>query len=190
VDNPSPARGSLIDHLRAHALRTDGPFTLASGEVSPWYLDGRQTTYDGEGARRVAACVLEVLATSVVGLGGMTMGADPIAVATASLADRPLVAFSVRKAAKDHGVGGRIVGPVSSGDRVAVVEDTTTTGASLAEAIEVVRRAGIDVVQAITIVDRSGGAAAARLSGLGLDLLALVDAADLLDGLVAPGGGT
>ena len=61
-------KSALIEHLRDHALRTDGPFTLASGATSDWYLDGRQTTFDGEGARRVAACVLEVLRDDVTAL--------------------------------------------------------------------------------------------------------------------------
>jgi orotate phosphoribosyltransferase len=175
----APARKPLIEHLRAHALRTDGPFTLASGAVSDWYLDGRQTSLDGEGGRRVAAAVLEVLHHSVTAIGGMTMGADPIAVATAVCADRPLRAFSIRKEAKDHGTGGRIVGPVGTGDRACVVEDTMTTGASTAAAIAVLRDGGIEVVQVVTVVDRSNGEAAAAMRALGLELTALVTPGDL-----------
>jgi orotate phosphoribosyltransferase len=173
------AKSALIEHLRGHALRTDGPFTLASGATSDWYLDGRQTTFDGEGARRVAACVLEVLREDVTALGGMTMGADPIAVATAAAADRPLRAFSIRKQQKDHGVGGRLVGPVGPGDRVAVVDDTVTTGGSTADAVAVLRDANVEVVQAIAVVDRSAGAARRLLEGLGLEYHAIVVPADL-----------
>ena len=170
---------ALIEHLKSHALRTDGPFRLASGAVSDWYLDGRQTTFDGPGARLVADAVNAVLDESVTAVGGMTMGADPIAVATVVRATRRLRAFSVRKAAKDHGVGGRVVGPLQSTDLAAVVEDTTTTGGSMAEAIEVLREEGFTVVQAITVVDRSGGAAAIRIAELGLPLVSLVTPADL-----------
>jgi orotate phosphoribosyltransferase len=170
---------ALLEHLKSHALRTDGPFLLASGAESDWYLDGRQTTFDGPGARLVADAVNAVLDESVTAVGGMTMGADPIAVATVVGSDRPLRAFSVRKAAKDHGVGGRIVGPLQRSDLVAVVEDTTTTGGSMAEAIEVLRDEGITIVQAITVVDRSGGAAANRIGDLGLPFMALVTPADL-----------
>jgi len=170
---------ALIEHLKSHALRTDGPFRLASGAVSDWYLDGRQTTFDGQGARLVADAVNAVLDESVTAVGGMTMGADPIAVATVVMATRRLRAFSVRKAAKDHGVGGRVVGPLQSTDLAAVVEDTTTTGGSMAEAIEVLREEGFTVVQAITVVDRSGGAAAIRIAELGLPLVSLVTPADL-----------
>ena len=175
----SPSRSSLVSHLRTHALRTDGPFTLASGAVSSWYLDGRQTTFDGDGARRVAAAVLEVLDPRVTAVGGMTMGADPIAIATAACSDRPLKAFSIRKAAKDHGTGGRLVGPVTPDDRVCVVEDTMTTGGSTVAAIEVLRSEGVDVVQVITMVDRSGGAAEAAMTSIGLELVALVTPDDL-----------
>jgi orotate phosphoribosyltransferase len=172
-------RTALIEHLRLYALRTDGPFRLASGVMSDWYLDGRQTTLDGAGARLVAAAVVRELLPGVTAVGGMTMGADPIAVATAITADPPLRAFSVRKAAKDHGIGGRIVGPIMSDDRVAVVDDTTTTGSSIVEAVEVLRAEGISVVQAITVVDRSGGAAERLLACQGLPLSTLVTVADL-----------
>ena len=175
----SPSRSSLIGHLRTHALRTDGPFTLASGAVSSWYLDGRQTTFDGDGGRRVAAAILEVLDPQVTAVGGMTMGADPIAIATAVCADRPLRAFSIRKAAKDHGTGGRLVGPVTAEDRVCVVEDTMTTGGSTVAAIEVLRDAGVSVIQVITVVDRSDGAAAEAMAAIGLELTALVTPGDL-----------
>ncbi|MDP9494895.1 MAG: orotate phosphoribosyltransferase, partial [Actinomycetota bacterium] len=124
---------SLIEHLRTHALRTDGPFTLRSGAVTSWYLDARQTTLSGTGAWLVGEAVLKVVDPSALAIGGMTMGADPIAVATAMVAarnGRELSAFSIRKEAKDHGTGGRVVGPVPPGTRVAILEDTTTTGSA------------------------------------------------------------
>src|SRR5690606_22786248 len=98
---------------------------------------------------------------TAVAVGGMTVGADPIAVATAiagARAGRPLRAFSIRKEAKDHGTGGRVVGPVAAGDRVTVVEDTTTTGSAAMEAIEALRVEGIEVVQVIALVDQTGRA--------------------------------
>lgn len=170
---------ALVEHLREHSLRTDGPFRLASGAVSDWYLDARRTTFDGAGARLVAAAVARALDETVTAVGGMTMGADPIAIATAAVTDGSLKAFSVRKQAKDHGTGGRLVGPVDASDRAAVVEDTTTTGASMAEAVAVLQEAGITVVQAVTIVDRSGGAAAALLDEAGVPLASLVELEEL-----------
>lgn len=172
----------LIEHLAEHALRTDGPFTLRSGEQSDWYLDARQTTFDGDGAWRVGRAVLDALDESVEAVGGMTMGADPIAVATAMVSvsrGRPLRAFSIRKEAKGHGVGGRVVGPVGPGTRVAILEDTTTTGGAAWEAMEAARDAGLEVVQAISLVDRSSGRAAERFAGSGVPYRALLTPADL-----------
>jgi len=175
-------RSHLIEHLRQHSLRTDGPFTLSSGEVSGWYIDARQTTFDGWGAILVGEAVLAVIDPRVTAVGGMTMGADPIAVATAmsaARARRPLQSFSIRKEAKEHGTGGRLVGPVSTDDVVAVVEDTTTTGSALSQSIEVLIEAGIEVAQAVALVDRSEGKVGARLSGLGIPFVALVTPQDL-----------
>ncbi len=179
MDNSSEAKKELVTHVIANALRTDGPFQLSSGGTSSWYLDGRQVTYSGTGGRLVAACIGELLDPAVTAVGGLTMGADPVAIATALLADPPLRAFSIRKEAKEHGMGGRLVGPVGLGDRALVVEDTTTTGATLASAIEVLRAAGIAVAQVVTVVDRSDGAASVAMRDLGLDLTSLVTPGDL-----------
>jgi orotate phosphoribosyltransferase len=176
------SRDALITHLKTHALRTDGPFTLRSGAVSSWYLDARQTTFDGEGAWLVAGAVLEALDHSVDAVGGMTMGADPIAVATAMAAAREgrnLKAFSIRKTEKDHGTGGRLVGPIASGTRVAILEDTTTTGSAAAEATEYALEVGLVVVQAIALVDRSSGKAAERFKDLQIPHISVVTPADL-----------
>ena len=138
--------------------------------MSDWYVDARQTTFSGEGARLVGAAVWTYLRDADA-VGGMTIGADPIAVATAihaaGLGCR-LRAFSIRKAAKEHGTGGRLVGPVGPGDRVAMLEDTATTGGSLIEAIEVARSEGLEVIQAVVLVDRSRGEAARRVAELGI----------------------
>lgn len=179
IGGVSPARTALIEHLRLHSLRTDGPFTLASGRVADWYLDARQTTFSGTGAPVVAAAVLEILAPGVVAVGGMTMGADPIAVATATMSEGRLNAFSIRKAAKDHGTGGRLVGPVQPGQAVAVLEDTTTTGAAFVEAVEVALEEGLDVVQAVSLFDRSAGTVERLMAQRSLPYVALVTPADL-----------
>ncbi len=173
--------GRLADLLRRH-VRTDGPFTLSSGETSSWYLDARQATFDGAGAAIVGDAVLAVLAPDVAAVGGMTMGADPVAVATAlrgAQAGRPLRAYSVRKAAKGHGTGGRLVGPVSHGDQVAILEDTSTTGGSLAEVAQVLAGAGIHVRQAVTLVDRGSGEPARRMAEAGIPYVAILTPADL-----------
>lgn len=176
------SKTALIEHLRQHGLRTDGPFTMRSGEKSDWYLDARQTTFDGSGAHLVGAAVLEVLDPEVEAVGGMTMGADPIAVATAMVAadrGRKLQAFSIRKTEKDHGVGGRMVGPVGAGTRVAILEDTTTTGSAAGEATDVALAAGLEVLQAIALVDRSQGEANRRFGERGIPQVGLVTPEDL-----------
>jgi orotate phosphoribosyltransferase len=170
------AIADLSEHLHAHAIRTDGPFTLRSGRQVSWYLDARQTTFDGAGAVIVGRAVLGVLA-DVEAVGGLTMGADPIAVAVAiegTRQGRALRAFSIRKAAKDHGLGGRLVGPVAAGSRVAIMEDTTTTGGAFFEAIDVARSEGLDIRQAVVLVDRSGGAAAAGMAEREIPYVALL----------------
>ena len=123
MNNEIDPKGHLIEHLRDHAVRTDGPFTLRSGEVSDWDIDARHTTFDGWGAILVGEAVLAAVDPDVTAVGGMTLGADPIAVATAmsaARARRPLQSFSIRKESKGHGTGGRLVGPVVAGDVVAV----------------------------------------------------------------------
>ncbi len=172
----------LIAHLKANALRTDGPFTLRSGATSSWYLDARMTTYSGDGAWLVGAALLTTLLPEVVAVGGMTMGADPMAVATAMVATaqaRSLRAFSVRKETKEHGTGGRIVGPVEAGERVAVLDDTVTTGGALMEAVEVLTAAGIHVAQVVILVDRSDGMVEEICRGRNLHYTALIRPADL-----------
>ena len=168
----------LKDHLMAGAIRQDGPFTLRSGATSSWYLDGRQTTFSGGGARVVAEAVLAHLDPGAVAVGGMTMGADPIAVSTALVSTdrgRPLNAFSIRKETKDHGTGGRLVGPVRSGDQVTILEDTTTTTGAFVEAIDAAEAAGLVVIQAICLVDRSGTLAVETMTARGIPYVALLN---------------
>lgn len=110
------------------------------------------------------------------------MGADPIAVATAIAAaarGRDVKAFSIRKQAKDHGIGGRLVGPVDPSMPLAVVEDTTTTGSSAVEAARVLLDAGFEIVQAIALVDRSAGQARANFEKLGIEHVSLITPSDL-----------
>lgn len=175
----SEPRTRLIEHLRAHSLRTDGPFTLASGASADWYMDARLTTFSGSGSTLVGRTVLAALAPEVTAVGGMTMGADPIAVATAAMSEGRIDAFSIRKAVKDHGTGGRIVGPVSRGSRVAILEDTTTTGAAFLEAIDVALAAGLEVVQALALFDRSAGTVEGEMSARSIPYLAVATPGDL-----------
>ena len=148
----------LVALLRQN-VRT-GTFTLASGRTSDFYVDARQVTLHGRGAAIVGRLVLSRLRPDVVAVGGMTVGADPIACAAAALSEqvlgRPIHAFLVRKEAKEHGTGNLVegLGNLSAGAKVCVVEDTATSGGSLLKAVARVREAGLDVVQCITVVDR------------------------------------
>ncbi len=128
------------------------------------------------------AAILEEVPEDVDAVGGMTMGADPIAVATALVAadaGSSLASFSIRKRVKDHGIGGRLVGPIAAGSRVVVLEDTTTTGAALAEAVGALREAGVEIVKAVALIDRSRGATSERMEVLGIPYVAIVTPRDL-----------
>lgn len=110
------------------------------------------------------------------------MGADPIALATviaAADSGRAIRAFSIRKDAKDHGIGGRLVGPVGPGDRAAVLDDTVTTGGAMFESIDTLTAAGIEVVQAVSLVDRSDGEVKREADRRRLLYTALISPADL-----------
>jgi orotate phosphoribosyltransferase len=174
------AHEALRDHLLAYAVRT-GQFTLKSGRSSTWFIDAKQTTCRPDGMLLVADALLAVLPDDITANGGLTMGADAAAFATAGIAatrGRLLRAFSVRKEVKDHGCGGRIAGALQPGDRVAITEDAVTRGVSMLEAAEAVRAAGAEPVLLVPVVDR-GGTCEEMAAAEGLAFLALVTAPDL-----------
>jgi orotate phosphoribosyltransferase len=174
------ATEALIDHLLTHAVRR-GDFVLKSGRRSDWFIDAKQTTCRPDGMLLVAEALLAVLPDEVTALGGLTMGADAAAFATAGIAatrGRPLKAFSVRKEAKDHGGGGRLAGALDPGDKVAITEDAVTRGVSMLEAAEVVRACRAEPVLLVPVVDR-GGTVTDLAAEQGLAVRALVTAPDL-----------
>jgi orotate phosphoribosyltransferase len=139
--------------------RPERPFRLASGGESPEYVDCRAALARPHVLNAVAELVLEAMAVQVRAVGGLTMGADPIAVAT-SLKSReragdPIWWFSVRKEPKGHGIGDQIVGALWPGDHVTVVEDVITTGASTILAIRACRENKIVVKQVISLLART-----------------------------------
>jgi orotate phosphoribosyltransferase len=176
----SPERARLREHVLAHSVKR-GEFTLKSGAASTWFLDTKQTACRAEGLVAVADVALSLIPTDATAIGGLTMGADPVAFGIAAVAaerGRDLRSFSVRKEAKDHGVTGRIAGALEPGDRVVITEDTVTRGTSLMEAVDAVREFGADPVMIVVIVDR-GGTCAAMAEAAGVRYEPLLTAPDL-----------
>jgi orotate phosphoribosyltransferase len=157
------ARRQLLKLLREKSFRysPDKPFKLVSGRESPYYVDCRPTTHNARGLALIGEIFFELIRDlQVDGIGGLTMGADPIAHATAltsSVKGQPINAFSVRQRPKDHGTGGLLVGDVAPGDRVVVVEDVVTTGGSALRAVVAAREFGLEVVKVLILVDRQEG---------------------------------
>jgi orotate phosphoribosyltransferase len=139
-----------------------GKVTLSSGREADYYVDLRRVTLSGRAAPLVGRVMLELTADlEYDAVGGLTMGADPVATAmlhAAAAQGRVLDAFVVRKEAKAHGMQRRIEGPDISGRRVLVLEDTSTTGGSPLAALQAVREAGATAVAVAVIVDRDTGA--------------------------------
>jgi orotate phosphoribosyltransferase len=173
-------RDALRRHVLEHSVKV-GEFTLKSGQSSSWFLDIKQTLCRPEGLLLVADAALEVLPPEAEAIGGLTMGADPVAFGVAAVAatrGRALRSFSVRKDAKDHGVTGRIAGALEPGDRVVITEDTATRGTSIMEAVDVVQAFGATPVAVLVIVDR-GGTCGAMAAAKGIEFLPLLTAEEL-----------
>ena len=175
-------RQALIALIKDEAV-FHGDFTLASGKQATYYVDMRRLTLDHRAAPAIGRIVLDLMQglDGIAAVGGLTLGADPIANAVmheSVRAGSPVDAFVVRKEPKDHGRGRQIEGAEVTGKRVVVVEDTSTTGGSPLKAVEVLRAAGAEPVAVISIVDRKTGAQAA-IEAAGLQWLAAIDLDDL-----------
>jgi orotate phosphoribosyltransferase len=146
---------------RSFRYSEDPPFTLSSGRKSPYYFDCKPTTLDPEGMNLIGRLVFDMLKDSpVTAAGGLTLGADPIANALSLISyqqGRPIKSFIVRKDAKGHGTKNKIEGNVKAGEKVAVIDDVVTTGASTVTAIESARDAGLIVERAVVLIDREEG---------------------------------
>ncbi|MGA9756452.1 MAG: orotate phosphoribosyltransferase [Desulfobaccales bacterium] len=156
-------RRQLLELLREKSFRysPDKPFKLVSGRESPYYIDCRPTTHNAQGLVLIGELCFDLIRDlKVDAIGGLTMGADPIAHAislTSYLKGKPVNAFSVRHKPKEHGTGGVLVGDVEPGDRVVVVEDVVTTGGSVLRAVAAAREFGLAVVKVLILVDRQEG---------------------------------
>ena len=163
----------------------EGDFVLASGRRSDYYFDCRVTALHAEGSWLIGTLFNHMLLEmDIKGVGGMTMGADPLVAATTVISHeqgRPLHGLLVRKEAKGHGTGQYVegLGNFSTGDRVAMLEDVVTTGGSLLKACDRIRDAGLSIVAVCAILDREEGGRE-KLREAGYDLLALFTRAELV----------
>ncbi len=171
----------LIDHIKNLAI-VHGEVTLSSGRKADYYIDMRRVTLDGVAAPIVGRVMRDLVADwDFEAVGGLTLGADPVAIAmlhAAAITDERLDAFVVRKTGKEHGLQRRIEGTSVEGRRVLAVEDTSTTGASVLTAVEALREAGAEVVGVAVVVDRNTGAREA-VEAAGLAYRFAVSAQDL-----------
>jgi orotate phosphoribosyltransferase len=173
----APARDRLLEELRRHAL-VIGEVTLTSGAKAQYLVDAKRAILLPAGFGALAELVAEqARAWSATAVGGMTMGADPIACA-ALAGGADVKAFFVRKEAKTHGLARRIEGPVlESGDRCMLVEDVVTTGGSTLRALDAIRDEGHEVCGVLAICDRlaGGGEAIERAAGVPYVALTTID---------------
>ena len=155
-------RQRLIELVRERSfLTSDEPvFRLASGEMSKVYFDLRLTTLSPEGQHLIGNLLfdkLQALGLSPRAVGGLTMGADPVASALAHvsfLKQSPIEAFVIRKEPKDHGQGRQIEGNVKKGDDIVIIDDVLTTGGSTIKAVNIAREFGLNVLAAVVVLDR------------------------------------
>lgn len=155
-------RAQLIDYISAEAV-FHGDFTLTSGKKATYYVDLRKVSLDHRVAPLIGQVMLDLIAEipDVAAVGGMTMGADPIAAAVlhqGAARGAGYDAFVVRKEPKDHGRGRQVEGPDLEGKRVIVLEDTSTTGGSPLAAIEALKKVGAIIAGVAVVVDRNTGA--------------------------------
>jgi orotate phosphoribosyltransferase len=172
-------RAELLAAIKAKAV-VRGDFVLSSGQRADWYVDLRQILLDGRLAQLAGRVMLDLTwDLGYQAVGGLTMGADPVATAMMHAAagrGTPVDAFVVRKQEKDHGMQRRIEGPDVAGRRVIVVEDTSTTGTSPLTAVDALREAGAEVAGVAVLVDRG---ARQRVAERGLPFRAAYEISDL-----------
>jgi len=180
------ARDNLLSLLaRKSFMYSDAPvFKLASGKMSSYYVNCKKTAYDAEGINLIGSVVHEsVIKHSPAGVGGLTLGADPIAIAVAGESFRrgsPVKAFVIRKQVKEHGTKSPVEGDLKAGERVVILEDVITTGDSALTAIKSAREFGLDVVAVVALVDRQEGGRE-RLEAEGLPVESIFTKDELLE---------
>ncbi len=175
----------LLKILREKSV-SYGEITLSSGRKSSYYVDSKLTTFDSEGVSLVGKLVFEIIkekGKAISAVGGLTMGADPIAISTIIAAlneNYPLKGFSVRKEAKKHGKRRLIEGNLDVEDKVVILDDVITTGTSTVKAIEAVREFGCDIIMVVALVDRIEGGTE-KIKEMGYETRAIFTIDELLD---------
>jgi len=179
TSDPSAARTRLVEELREHAL-VIGEVTLTSGARAQYYVDAKRAILRPEGFAALAALLAaQVSEWGGTAVGGMTMGADPVACAALAGGARAN-AFFVRKDTKAHGLQRRIEGPpLHPEDRCVVVEDVVTTGGSTLAAIAALQEAGHEICGVVSVLDRLAGGAAAIERAAGAPYVALTTIDDI-----------
>jgi orotate phosphoribosyltransferase len=161
-----------------------GTFVLSSGKTSDFYVDLRKVTLNPKGALLIGSLVFDMIKNRKAdAIGGMTFGADPIALTTAITAlqaGKNLSAFIVRKEQKTHGTGNWIEGPVTKGQRAIVVEDVITTGASALKAIDRIKEQGLEIDMVVAVLDRMDGGKQA-IEALGYKVISIFTKDDFIE---------
>ncbi len=174
----------LIQLLRERSVQL-GDFTLASGRRSSFYIDARLTTMSARGLALIGELALAAIrgrGWAPMSVGGLTLGADPVAyaIAAASIRLPPVIdGFTIRKEAKGHGTKRRVEGCFRSGDRVVITEDVITTGGSAIQAIEAVKAEGGIVLGVVAVVDREEGGRES-IEATGISVVALTTTTNLM----------
>jgi orotate phosphoribosyltransferase len=183
-------RQRLVDLLATRSVKT-GRFTLASGKISDLYIDARLTTMSPEGLSLIGPLAIQMLKAArweLDSVGGLTLGADPIAysISYASNFTPPLLrAFTIRKEAKTHGTSRLIEGSFLRGDRVVVVEDVITTGSSALKAVDAIKAAGGDIAGLFALVDREEGGREA-IEAAGYRVISVTHRSELMSLILRP----
>ncbi|ETA68704.1 orotate phosphoribosyltransferase [Methanolobus sp. WCC1] len=169
---------TLIDALKACGAVKFGDFTLASGKKSSYYIDIKKASTDPKTLKIIAKEAGKVIKDmNLDAVGGVVLGGVPLATAVSMETELPLIL--IRKSEKEYGTGGRFVGDFQEGSKILLLEDVTTSGGSVMDAIVAIREAGAVVDSVITVVDRESGAEKS-LSDIGVKLVPLVRASDLI----------
>lgn len=186
MEDKAKLKQRLVAYIKEHSyLKSEKPiFLLSSGEMSNFYFDLRRTTLSPEGQHLIGNLFMEKigeLGLKPKAIGGLTMGADPVAtsVAYASfLRGQPIEAFVIRKEAKKHGLGLQIEGKVQKGDPIIIIDDVLTTGKSTIKAMEIASASGLDIIAVIVLLDRMEKDGKENVGKLGKPVYSILNARD------------